>query len=245
MILNGRAAKLVRRAELKARGTPKELLDEMTAAVGLPGQPFHTQHGGQVSAKLAKLPEEFTIEVARGEGDACACVRAYHAHVCDGAPGTKDGRNAALKRGWAGPQQAFALAGKHPCSSRMCNLAICVRRAGELVAILAMSLSGDARGCLVQAIHAALSVRGPVRVTEHMWARAKACVAEQARAKRSASVRFALELPCCQSQQGAHFWITRMGWDGTQHARDAADAWGREKKWQPGTYELWYVLRDE
>ena len=62
---------------------------------------------------MTKLPEDFTVEVAHGERDACNAVLAYHAHTCDGAPDTKDGRDAALKRGWAGPQQAFALAGKH------------------------------------------------------------------------------------------------------------------------------------
>ena len=126
----------------------------------------------------------------------------------------------------------------------MCNLAITVRKAGEPVAILAMSLSANARDCKVQAIHAAPKVRGPLRVPEHMWTRAKTVVAERARAQSSrVPVRFSLELACCQSQQGANFWITRMGWDGTEHAKEAADAWGRGIKWQPGTYELWYKLK--
>ena len=69
------------------------------------------------------------------------------------------------------------------------------------------------------------------------------CVAEQARAQRRASVRFTLAAPCCQSQQGAHFWITRMGWDGTEDAKRAAEEWAEPgKKWKPGTYEMWYTL---
>ena len=76
-----------------------------------------------------------------------------------------------------------------------------------------------------------------------MWERAQACVVEKARAKRTALVRFSLELPCCQSQQGAHFWMRRMGWDGTEDARKAAEAWGRGEKWGPGTYGLWYDMK--
>ena len=76
-----------------------------------------------------------------------------------------------------------------------------------------------------------------------MWERACARVAVEARAKRSPSVRFSLELPTCQSQQGAHFWMHRMGWDGTPDARKAAAAWGQNERWGPGTYELWYTMK--
>ena len=247
MILSGNAAKLARRAQLVARDTPEELLDELTAAVGLAGHPFYHGglHGGQLhhgdNSTLKELPDAFTMDVAHGDA-ACAALRTYHTHVCNGAPETKVGREAALKRGWTGPQQSLALAGHHQASTRMCNLAITVHGAGEPVAILAMSLSANAHDCSVQAIHAAPKVRG-LRVPEPMWTRAKTVVAERARAQsRRVSVRFSLELPCCQSQQGANFWITRMGWDGTPHAKEAADAWGRGIKWESGTYELWYKL---
>ena len=48
----------------------------------------------------------------------------------------------------------------------------------------------------------------------------------------------------CQSQQGAYFWIHRMGWDGTVlvEARQAADAWRNGQKWKVGEYELWDMM---
>ena len=245
-VLFGRAAVLRRRADLVERGTPNDLLDEMTASVGLPGQPFYTTTAGSASTTskhhLAALPEDFSMQVARDEQRSCAAVFAYHAHVCDGKPDEPAGRDAALARGWAGPQQAFALTGKHPSSGRKCNVAIVVHQACQPVGLLAMSLSKDARGCIVQAIHAAPKVRGPLCVPEHMWRRATTCISEMARAQRSAAVRFSLEMPCCQSQQGAHFWIVRNGWDGTEHAKQAAKEWGLGVKWKPGTYESWYQL---
>ena len=96
---------------------------------------------------------------------------------------------------------------------------------------------------MVQAIHVTPCCRGPgMQLPRRMWARAKECVVEKARAKGSRSVRFSLELPCCQSQQGPHFWIRRMGWDGTPEAREAADAWERGDSWKPDAYILWYEM---
>ena len=238
MILNGGAAKNARRAELVARGTPEDMLDELTAAVGLPGQPFYTTGGARLQhgATLMELPEQFAVDVAQGQQAAQAALGTYHSQMCNGHPQTADGRKAALDRGWAGPQQWLALEGHHRSSRRWCNLAITVRQDGEPVAILA--ISGGRRKCVVQAIHAVPKVRGPLCLPQHMWERAKTCV----RAQSKALVRCSLELPCCQSQQGAAFWITRMGWDGTDEAKQAAEAWGRGEKWSVGTYELWYTL---
>ena len=107
--------------------------------------------------------------------------------------------------------------------------------------MLAMSLDKSALSCSVQAIHVALRVRG-LQLPLHMWEKAKARVAEIARGKHVRIVRFSLVLACCQSQQGAHFWIHRMGWDGTEQAKQAAKELEKGVKWKPGEYELWYTL---
>ena len=156
---------------------------------------------------------------------------------------TLAGRDHALAQGWAAPQQAFALTGRNSGSDRMCNISIGIDFLGEPVGVLALSLDKSARACMVQAIHVAPRLRGPMQLPAHLWEKALESVAEAARGKRSRSVRFSLEMPCCQSQQGAHFWICRMGWDGTEHARQAAQEWGLGVKWKPGTYALWYDLR--
>ena len=111
-VLAGRAAKLKRRADLVSRGVDDEkILDNLVAAVGLPGQIFYVN--GSNSDKLPKLPGNMQVRVSLGERDACAASLAYHAHMCLGKPGIKACRDHALAHGWAGPQQAFALQGTH------------------------------------------------------------------------------------------------------------------------------------
>ena len=241
-VLSGRAAKLKRRADLVSRGVDdEEVLDELTAAIGLPGQVFYVN--GSKGKKLPQLPDNMQVRVSLGEHDACAANRAYHAFVCLGKPDTAAGRDHALAHGWAAPQQAFALQGRHPGSVRQCNISIGIHCLGEPVCMLAMSLDSSARACMVQAIHVVPKQRGPMQLPAHLWAKALESVVETARGKGSRSVRFSLEMACCQSQQGAHFWICRMGWDGTEHARQAAREWGQGVKWKPGTYELWHVVQ--
>ena len=65
-VLAGRAAKLKRRADLKARGVDDEwILDDLVAAVGLPGQIFYVN--GSNSDKLPKLPGNMQVRVSLGE----------------------------------------------------------------------------------------------------------------------------------------------------------------------------------
>ena len=240
-VLAGRAAKLKRRATLVARGVDDEdILDDLVAAIGLPGQIYYVN--GSNGSKLPKLPGNMQARVMLGECDARAASLGYHAHMCLGRPGDKAGRDHALAKGWAAPQQAFALAGKHPGSQQICNVCICIDEGSEPVGILAMALDRSGRRCTVQAIHVEPRVRGPMQLPAHLWEKALESVAEAARGKQSHSVRFSLEMACCQSQQGAHFWICRMGWDGTKDARNAAQEWGKGVKWGPGQYQLWYEL---
>ena len=238
--LFGRAAKLKRRANLVVSGVDDEKIDDLTTGVGLPGQAFYVNDSK--GNKLPELPSNMQVKVWLGERDARAAVHTYHEHMCLGAPDTKAGRDHALAQGWAAPQQAFALSGRISGSAALCNISISIDCLGEPVGILGLSLHRSARSCIVQAIHVAPKQRGPMKLPAHLWKKALESAAEAARAKRSRSVRFSLEMPCCQSQQGAHFWICRMGWDGTEHARQAAQEWGKGVKWKPGTYELWYEL---
>ena len=242
-VLAGRAAQLKGRKQLVSRGVEDEgMLAELTASVGLPDVPFYVDTNATGSTgKLPPLPTDVALQLVEGEYAACGMVRAYHEHACCGKPNAKEGRDHALARGWTAPQQAFALAGHHPRETRKCNLAVCMHHRDELVGMLAMSLDKSARSCSVQAIHVALRVRG-LQLPLHMWEKAKARVAEIARGKHVRIVRFSLVLACCQSQQGAHFWIHRMGWDGTEQAKQAAKEWEKGVKWKPGEYELWYTL---
>jgi hypothetical protein len=242
-VLGGRAAKVKRREQLLKRGIEDEdTLTELTAAVGMPGVPFYVDRQSVgCSGNFPSLPTDVTLRLVEGEHAACDAVLAYHGHVCHGTPNTTQGREHALARGWAAPQQAFALAGRHASETRKCNLAVFMHHGEELVGMLAMSLDASARSCSVQAIHVALRVRG-MQLPLLMWEKAKVRVAEIASDKHVRMVRFSLVLPCCQSQQGAHFWINRMGWDGTEQARLAAEEWVQGVKWKPGEYVLWYAL---
>ena len=249
MLLVGRAAKLKHRAALVKRhdhDADDGILDELLAAVGKPGQLYMACKGtGKAASSVGKeLPREMEVVLSVGEINAGAMLHAYHTHACNDAPNTKEGRDCALKRGWAGPQQALALEGRNRGSQRMCNAVVCMRQAGELVGLLAMHVQPGVRTCVVQTIHAAPKVRGPWNVPSHLWDSARACVADLARAKGVKKVRFSLELPQCMSQKGAHFWISRMRWEGDDLSTKAAEAWGNgETQWTHGTYELWYQLQ--
>ena len=246
-VLAGRAAKLKRRSQLvtRAQGVPDaDMLDEMTASVGLPGIPFVVDVDFSSGNSLPSLPAEYVVQHVIGEKDACDALLAYHVHTCNGRPDTKAGRDHALARGWAAPQQALALVGHHPGKpTHRCNVLISIHHRDAPVAVLPMSLTACARRCTVLAIHVQPRQRG-LQLPAHMWGRAQECVALIARRKaRSVRlVKFTLAMPCCQSQQGAHFWIHRMNWDGTEEAKEAALAWHTRKKWKPGTYELWYEM---
>ena len=216
LALSGNAAKKKRRSVLLARGvTDADMLDEMTASVGLPGVPFVV---GASLPTLPTLPAGYEVQQVTGEQEACAALLTYHRCICNGRPDTKDGRDYALARGWAAPQQALALKGHHPESpSHRCNLLISIHHQDVPVAVLAMSLTADARHCSVQAVHTPPRQRG-LQLPALMWHKAKECVACIARSRSARKVKFTLALACCQSQQGAHFWIHRMGWDGTPEA---------------------------
>ena len=230
-----------------ARGvTDAGILDEMTASVGLSGTPFLVDVASRSgSLPPSNLPAGYEMQQAIGEQVACAALLTYHRCICNGRPDTKDGRDYALARGWAGPQQALALAGHHPGSpSQRCDVLISIHHQGAPVAVLGMSLGGKcARGCSVLVIHVHPQQSG-LQLPALLWDNAKACVASQARTGPHPVrlVKFTLALPCCQSQQGAHFWIHRMNWDGTEEAKQAAEAWNQGVKWKVGTYELWYDM---
>ena len=77
-VLHGAAAKQHRRAKLVARGVEDdELLDALTASVGLPGQSYLVHRAGKSKAvplPLTDLPDLFQIQVVhggwiRGQGD--------------------------------------------------------------------------------------------------------------------------------------------------------------------------------
>ena len=248
MALVGRAAQLKRRAVLVKRHghiADDGFVDELSTAVGKPGQIYMVGAQG-TSSMCEELPPEMEVSVSEGESHAQAMLLDYHTQACSHAPGTKEGRDAALMRGWAGPQQALALQGRNTGSLCMCNAVVCMRQAGELVGLLAMHVGSGVRKCVVQAIHVAPKVRGPWKVPNHLWEHARSYVAGLAgglaHAKGLKLVRFSLELPCCMSQKGAHFWIYRMGWDGDEMSRKAAAEWGKGTKWEPGSYGLWYHL---
>ena len=123
---------------------------------------------------------------------------------------------------------------------------VCVEESegeGLVLGVLAMSLDQACRQCIVQTIHVSPAMRGPLQLPKRMWQYALHAVTEAATAVRSKEVRFVLETACCQSQQGAHFWIMRMGWDGSEDAMRAATAWGKGSKWNVGHYSMWYILR--
>ena len=240
-VLHGRAAKLSRAAHLRARGHMGELLDDLVAAVGLPGQQFVV---GSCSLPARAVPDDLKVFVDEGEADACARLAAYHLQLCGGKPETQVGREAGLAVGWAAPAQRLAVEGKTSALGRKCNMVVSVVCDSECFGILALGLQLGRRKCVVQTLHVLPRYRGPMQLPGLMWEKAKEVVAERARTEGVFTVEFTLELPCCQSRQGAAFWIGRMGWDGTEDARRAAREYTQaEHRPSVGEYIMWKTLR--
>jgi len=86
------------------------LVDELVTAVGKPRQVYMS--GAGASSMCEELPPEMEVSVSEGGSHAHAILLEYHTQACSHAPDTKEGRDAALERGWAGPQQALALQGR-------------------------------------------------------------------------------------------------------------------------------------
>lgn len=220
-----------------------ENIDDLLAAVGKPGQIFYTNRKTHYDCPLPKLPLGAHVLVATGP-DACAELFAYHAHACRGSPATAAGPDAGILLGWCAPQQHLASEGTSVGSRKVCNVVVSVRVQGEPAGLLAMHLENAVRTCVVQAIHVMPSFRGPWQFSRHMWEHARTWVTEQARMKPSTLVRFSLETACSQSQQACHFWISRMGWDGSVDAKRACREYSRGvKKWRVGEYVCFFNLR--
>ena len=260
MLVFGRAAKLARGAQLRARGVDDEdLLHEHLEGVGRPGESFLTTLGDPAAGPLGPLPPRFELSVAHDE-DARGALLAYHAACCGPAgPGEPAGRDYAVERGWAAPQQALALQGRNKSDGPLCNLVVQATEGEGLVGVVALAFHWDA--CVVQAIHVAPRAKGPARLPEHLWERAKSellsrpsptqpglsadslnrgsrgeRVAARAHKKAGSSshgkpeLRVTLEMARCQSRHGAAFWMGRCGWDGTADARRAAKEWREGNK---------------
>ena len=130
--LVGRAAQLKRRAVLVKRHghiADDGFVDELSTAVGKPGQIYMVGAQG-TSSMCEELPPEMEVSVSEGESHAQAMLLDYHTQACSHAPGTKEGRDAALQREWAGPQQALALQGRNTGSLCMCNAVVSVHASG-------------------------------------------------------------------------------------------------------------------
>ena len=242
--LTGRAAVLKRTADLRRlSGLDSSSTDALVAAVGKPGQIFYTTRKAQHDCPLPKLPEGAHVLVATGP-DARAVLLAYHAHVCSGSPATAAGPDAGILLGWMAPQQHLASEGSAVGSRKLCNVVVSVRVQDEPAGLLAMHLDDAVRTCVVQAIHVMPSFSGPWQFPRHMWEHARIWVTEKARAKPSMLVRFSLETSCSQSHKACHFWISRMGWDGSVDAQRACREYSSGvKKWRVGEYVCFFNLQ--
>ena len=246
--LFGGAAKNHRRAVLLRSGAGSfsgKVLDELIKSVGLPGQVTYTANCPYAMVStLLPLPEASEIVVTTGLG-ARHVLLVYHGSACSGSPDSEAGIADAIDRSWSAPMHRLAFEGKSVGSKKVCNAVVCVHMAGEHAGLLAMHLDADVRMCIVQAIHVMPKFRGPWQLSRRMWELARSWVADVAREKKKKLVRFSLEMACSHSQQGCHFWITRMGWDGTADARRAANEYaceGEKKTWGTGQYECFYDL---
>ena len=156
---------------MRARGVGNEdLIDEHVQGVGHPGEGFDLA-GDIAAGELGPLPPRFLLSAAYDE-EALQVLLAYHAACCGPeGPHVRAGRDYALARDWTGPQQALALSGRNESEGPLCNLVVLAKAGEDMVGIIALAYHWDA--CVVQCIHVRPHARGPARLPEHLWARAK------------------------------------------------------------------------
>ena len=205
---------------------------------------------------LGTLPPRFELRVAFGDAARVALAQ-YHGACCNGAPETEEGCKAAKASDWHPPQQKLAREGRNWHDGPLCNMVVMAVDSEGPSGIIAIAYHYDT--CVVQAIHVALRARGPVRLSEHLWLRAKqelsvmpipqqpadhekgahvasraarAAVREQRERGSSSNpcLRVHLELACCQSKKGAAFWMGRCGWDGSVDSKKALQRWQKGDK---------------
>ena len=155
---------------------------------------------------LLPLPEDlFTIEVCEGEETCLGSLREYHRVRCEDQPATEIGRSVADDQGWGGQLQRLAADGCPTGSRSICNTLVIVheRCTGEAVGLLAMCFTS--RGCLVQAIHVVPRLRGPLRLPEQLWRKARAKIACEACEQQRRSYRVTAETACNQAPAAAAF----------------------------------------
>lgn len=244
-VVAGGAAKKVHGSKLRKHyGEDFDLKEEHLAGVGLPEQIYYKDHRGQAASELEELPKVISLRVVTGADEVRQFLRDYHSMVCGFNEGTPAGRDFARdSRGWKAPQQYFALHGHNRGSVVSCTHVVYVQQTTDYVAMLAIAMSASARSCAILCIHVMPSCRGPLKLPERMWTKAREMVSTLARRRKVDKVRFSLELAKCQSQQGAALWIGRLGWDGSEDAKRAAQAWHEGKKDVPGTFICSFELK--
>ena len=238
-IVYGAAAKSCRRKQLQGRALDGSDIETQLINVGAAGVPYATTAG--VLPPLLPLPEDlFTIEVCEGEETCLGSLREYHRVRCEDQPATEIGRSVADDQGWGGQLQRLAADGCPTGSRSICNTLVIVheRCTGEAVGLLAMCFTS--RGCLVQAIHVVPRLRGPLRLPEQLWRKARAKIACEACEQQRRSYRVTAETACNQAPAAAAFWIYRCGWEGSADAVKAASSWmrGDNPSIVPGQYQL-------
>ena len=181
------------------------------------------------------LPAEFSMLSFVGEAPSLAALQTYDVCMAVAA--------ATPENGWSPVQQALAVNGRTVSSGMVCNLCVRVQHAGVPVGILTMAHKG--RRCMVQAIHVIPCRRGhPYVLAERMWHEARELVRVAASQQGISKVTFSVESSCGQSQQAAHFWITRMGWEGSMESCRAAMEWqaASSTPWSVGEYVMTYIM---
>ena len=116
------------------------------------------------------------------------------------------------------------------------------RRGDVRIALVAAEVK--ARGIELRVIHVVPSERGTARLPERLWRHLRAMlqVACKDRPKRCRAVHLSVE--CDRAPQVAHFYLTRLGWEGDTSAQRAARAWadGKRANHEPGDFMMWHTL---
>ena len=100
------------------------------------------------------------------------------------------------------------------------------------------------RGVDLRVVHVVPTERGSARLPERLWRHLRAMlqVACTDRHERRRVVHLSVE--CDRAPQVAHFYLTRLGWEGDTSAQRAARAWadGKRANHEPGDFMMWHTL---
>lgn len=121
---------------------------------------------------------------------------------------------------------------------------VCISAAGSSQPLGICAVAVGRRGCTLHVMHVLPHARGCGRLAERMWRRMCELLRERTVGERESTRVVRLAVECGFAAKTAHFYMRRLGWQGSDDSQRAAAVWetGRSTNASVGEFEMWYQL---